>query len=205
LCRITDLNPLPFYKFCESCKFVEIFETEEKIYSCHDYNGKEKCPKCFSNDLTMEGHNLPFETFFGWEGEKTPDIDLNFSGEYQKGVHNYVRNLIGRDSVFRIGTISTLSQQTSEIFWKEHLKLREKLNSKENFEELMGKATFDFQKDFYKKKGENSLGFREEEWCRSWIDNSKIKKMDDRMFQARTEKKMLERKLKDLEENLGKE
>jgi DNA polymerase-3 subunit alpha (Gram-positive type) len=64
----------------------------------------------------MEGHNLPFETFFGWEGEKTPDIDLNFSGEYQKTIHNYVRKILGENSVYRIGTINTLSQQTSEIF-----------------------------------------------------------------------------------------
>ncbi|CAG8445114.1 18105_t:CDS:2 [Cetraspora pellucida] len=77
----------------------------------------------------MEGHNLPFETFFGWEGEKTPDIDLNFSGEYQKIAHNYVRQLLGEESVYRIGTINTLSQQTAEIFYREHLKLRKKLNS----------------------------------------------------------------------------
>ena len=115
LCGITDLNPLPFYKYCHSCRYVEPYKSPDRIYSCYDYQDRENCPLC-SELLTMEGHNLPFETFFGWEGEKTPDIDLNFSGEYQKKAHNYVRKLLGENSVYRIGTINTLSQQTAEIF-----------------------------------------------------------------------------------------
>jgi DNA polymerase-3 subunit alpha (Gram-positive type) len=115
LCGITDLNPLPFYKYCSSCYYVELYATNERIYSCYDYQEQEKCPRC-SYLLIMEGHNLPFETFFGWEGEKSPDIDLNFSGDYQKTAHNYVRQLLGENSVYRIGTINTLSQQTAEIF-----------------------------------------------------------------------------------------
>ncbi|CAJ0824608.1 6720_t:CDS:2 [Entrophospora sp. SA101] len=103
LCGITDLNPLPFYKFCQKCRYVERYETQDRVYSGYDYREKEKCPTC-SSLLTME------------EGEKTPDIDLNFSGEYQKIAHNYVRQLLGEDSVYRIGTINTLSQQTAEIF-----------------------------------------------------------------------------------------
>jgi len=115
LCGITDLNPLPFYKFCQKCRYVERYETTDRIYCCYDYQEKENCPTC-SSLLTMEGHNLPFETFFGWEGEKTPDIDLNFSVVDETLTHNYVRQLLGEESVYRIGTINTLSQQTAEIF-----------------------------------------------------------------------------------------
>jgi len=64
LCGITDLNPLPFYKFCPSCRYAELYKTQDRVYCCYDYREKEKCPNC-SSLLTMEGHNLPFETFFG--------------------------------------------------------------------------------------------------------------------------------------------
>ncbi|CAG8830957.1 21718_t:CDS:2, partial [Racocetra persica] len=131
---------------------------------------KENCPTC-SSLLTMEGHNLPFETFFGWEGEKTPDIDLNFSGEYQKIAHNYVRQLLGEKSVYRIGTINTLSQQTAEIFYREHLKLRKKLNS----------------------------GFNEEKWFREWIDGEKLPVLEKKLAQTRQEKAQLEAELKKIE------
>ncbi|CAG8797752.1 10193_t:CDS:2, partial [Racocetra fulgida] len=132
LCGITDLNPLPFYKFCPACRYTELYQAPDRIFSCYDYQKQENCPHC-TNLLTMEGHNLPFETFFGWEGEKSPDIDLNFSGDYQKSAHNYVRQLLGEDTVYRIGTINTLSQQTAEIFFQEHLQLRKKFNP--NFSE----------------------------------------------------------------------
>ena len=116
----------------------------------------------------MEGHNLPFETFFGWEGEKTPDIDLNFSGEYQKIAHNYVRELLGKDSVYRIGTINALSQQTAEIFWREHLKLRLKLNP----------------------------DFSEGKWYREWVDEESQRKLHRTLIQLRQEKSQLEAELK---------
>jgi len=64
LCGITDLNPLPFYKFCVNCKHAALYEAPDRTYSCYDYREKENCPDC-SSSLTMEGHNLPFETFFG--------------------------------------------------------------------------------------------------------------------------------------------
>ncbi|CAG8470692.1 17641_t:CDS:2 [Gigaspora margarita] len=77
------------------------------------------------NDLITAYTQRANELF---EGEKSPDIDLNFSGDYQKSAHNYVRQLLGEDAVYRIGTINTLSQQTAEIFFREHLQLRKKLN-----------------------------------------------------------------------------
>jgi DNA polymerase-3 subunit alpha (Gram-positive type) len=64
LCGVTDLNPLPFYYFCPSCHYAKLYQTNDRVYSSYDYQGEEKCPNC-SNLLTMEGHNLPFETFFG--------------------------------------------------------------------------------------------------------------------------------------------
>ena len=172
LCNITDLNPLPFYKFCQNCHYAELYQTKDKTYSCYDYTEKENCPRC-SSWLTMEGHNLPFETFFGWEGEKTPDIDLNFSGEYQKAAHNYVRQLLGAEAVYRIGTINTLSQQTVEIFWKEHLKLRQKFNP----------------------------AFSESEWYKEWVENKELQGLERKLRQLRTEKKEWENKLKELEKN----
>lgn len=169
LCGVTDLNPLPFYYFCPSCHYAKLYQTNDRVYSSYDYQGEEKCPNC-SNLLTMEGHNLPFETFFGWEGEKTPDIDLNFSGEYQKVAHNYVRQLLGEDSVYRIGTINTLSQQTAEIFWREHSKLRKKLNP----------------------------NFNEENWFREWTNSEKVKELEGKLFRARQEKNKLEVELEKL-------
>ncbi|KLL02008.1 MAG: DNA polymerase III subunit alpha [Mycoplasmataceae bacterium RC_NB112A] len=168
LCNITDLNPLPFYKFCRNCRYTELYQTQDKTYSCYDYNERENCPTCFTQ-LSMEGHNLPFETFFGWEGEKTPDIDLNFSGEYQKRAHNYVRELLGEEAVYRIGTINTLSQQTAEIFWREHLKLRQKFNPR----------------------------FSEEEWYKEWIDNKELQELERRLRQLRSEKRECEKELSD--------
>jgi len=164
LCNITDLNPLPFYKYCQKCRYVEVYEAKDRNYSCYDYQEKENCPKC-SSLLTMEGHNLPFETFFGWEGEKTPDIDLNFSGEYQKESHNYVRQLLGENSVYRIGTINTLSEQTAEIFYREHLRLRKELNSSQHLQKMFNsEAVAQWQKEYRKKLLANQKDFKEEEW-----------------------------------------
>src|SRR6185369_1936234 len=138
--------------------------TTDRIYCCYDYQEKENCPKC-SSLLTMEGHNLPFETFFGWEGEKTPDIDLNFSGEYQKESHNYVRQLLGENSVYRIGTINTLSEQTAEIFYREHLRLRKELNSSQHLQKMFNsEAVAQWQKEYRKKLLANQKDFKEEEW-----------------------------------------
>jgi len=183
LCEITDLNPLPFYKFCKKCKFSEIYKTEEKNYSCYDYLEKENCPNC-SNYLIMEGHNLPFETFFGWEGEKTPDIDLNFSGEYQKIAHEYVGILLGRKS-YRIGTISTLSKKTAETFYDEHLKMRKKINSLEYLENIY-KKKYDEDIPEWKKKYIKKINldlrkkFDEEKWYSEWIDNKKIEELQNK-------------------------
>ncbi|RHZ35291.1 exonuclease domain-containing protein [endosymbiont GvMRE of Glomus versiforme] len=198
LCGITDLNPLPFYKFCSSCRYTELYETKDRVYSCYDYQEKENCPNC-SSLLIMEGHNLPFETFFGWEGEKTPDIDLNFSGEYQKTAHNYVRQLLGEDSVYRIGTINTLSQQTAEMFWKQNVSLRKMLNSQEHIKSLIDSdlAIHQQQKrQHWENLLENKQEFKEEKWYKEWIDWEKIKNLEKKLSEIRKEKYQIEIELK---------
>ena len=129
LLGITELNPLPPYYFCSGCSYFSLYSSAPKVFSCYDQLEPFFCPQCHK-PLTLEGHDLPLETFFGWKGEKTPDIDLNFSGEYQKIAHDYVRQLLGEKNVYRIGTINKLSEQTAEIFWREYKKTRKELNSK---------------------------------------------------------------------------
>ncbi|HXN54456.1 MAG TPA: hypothetical protein VN854_00610, partial [Mycoplasmatales bacterium] len=127
LLNITDINPLPLYSICKACKNWNLIENSERA-SCYDFKQVQLCEKCNEYKVFYEGHSLPFETFVGWKGEKIPDIDLNFSGEYQKKAHNYIRDLLGKDNVYRIGTVNKLSSQTAENFWEEHLKLRKKIN-----------------------------------------------------------------------------
>lgn len=183
LCEITDLNPLPFYKYCKKCFYSSIYKVNENIYSCYDYNDSENCPSC-SFPLVVEGHNLPFETFFGWEGEKTPDIDLNFSGEYQKNVHNYVREMLGNNSVYRIGTISTISTQTAEIFYREYINFRKSISSSENFEKKIEENEHYWKKDYWKNQLKNSSAFEEKKWHKDWVDSETIE-LERKYFKIR--------------------
>ena len=125
---ITEVNPLPAHYLCKNCKYSEFENEKGEAYALEYSSGYDLddkiCPKC-GEKLSKEGQDMPFATFLGFNADKVPDIDLNFSGDYQWKAHEYTKELFGIDNVYRAGTIGTVAEKTAFGFVKGYIEEKE--------------------------------------------------------------------------------
>ncbi len=139
---ITEVNPLSPHYYCKKCHYSDFTSEEVRAYSgLSGWDMPDKlCPVC-NAPLAKDGFDIPFETFLGFKGNKEPDIDLNFSGDYQSNAHKYTEVIFGTGQTFRAGTIGTLADKTAYGFVKNYYEERESRKRKCEIERIVEGCT----------------------------------------------------------------